>query len=631
MAKKLEAKLGIIETVCIATGAMISSGLFILPGLAFSRAGPAVILSYLIAGLACIPTILSMSELTSAMPRAGGDYFYITRGFGSMVGTLSGFASWFALSFKSAWALIGMGVYVSLFTPVPKEWIAAGLCGFFVILNIVGVKEASKFQVGLVAGLVGILIAYVARGLFHVDESRFTPFFSRGYLGMFSTAAFVFVSYGGLTKIVAMAEEVRRPEKNLLLGMVISLAFTSLLYMLVVFVTVGVVDAGTLEKTLMPISAGAETFAGRIFVNSIGLAASLAFLTTANAGIMSASRYLLGMSRDGHIPAIFQKVSTSHATPYVSIISTGLFMAAAIIAIKLEILVKIGSIIFLLLYILANGTVILFRQSRISSYRPTFRSPFYPYLQVAGIVITGFLLLESETGVLFLTMVFFSAVAIFYIRTARKRVVRDSAFEHILRRLIYADRELTAPDVSSELKDIVISRDSLEEKKYHQNLRRETWESIIGNSSILCIGHPSGYESLFRKISGVIAGELSMDRLLLLKRFVEREKMSSTVVSDGVAMPHLVVEKENVVKIVFARAETEVVFPCGRPVRIVIAVVTSAGRRHIHLQVLAHFLKMIESTSFKTEWFLEQEEKELKKNVLSFMINKEFGTLGEND
>ena len=78
-------------------------------------------------------------------------------------------------------------------------------------------------------------------------------------------------------------------------------------------------------------------------------------------------------------------------------------------------------------------------------------------------------------------------------------------------------------------------------------------------------------------------------------------------------------------------AETEVVFPCGRPVRIVIAVVTSAGRRHIHLQVLAHFLKMIESTSFKTEWFLEQEEKELKKNVLSFMINKEFGTLGEND
>ena len=77
---------------------MISSGLFILPGLAFAKAGPAVILSYMLAGIFCLPTLLSMAELTTAMPKAGGDYFYIMRGFGPLLGTVAGFSTWFSLS-----------------------------------------------------------------------------------------------------------------------------------------------------------------------------------------------------------------------------------------------------------------------------------------------------------------------------------------------------------------------------------------------------------------------------------------------------------------------------------------------------------------------------------------------------
>ena len=623
MAKKLEAKLNLLEVVCIATGAMISSGLFILPGLAFAQAGPSVILSYLIAGFVCIPTILSMSELTSAMPKAGGDYFYITRGFGSLVGTLSGFASWFALSFKSAWALIGMGVYLSLLTPFSIEAIAVALCIFFVILNIVGVKEASKFQVILVVGLIGILLVYVLRGCVYINIERFTTFFPKGPVAMFSTAGFVFVAYGGLTKIVAMAEEIKKPERNLLLGMIISLSLTASLYVLVVLVTVGNVEPEILAGTLMPISKGAEAFSGGIFRAMIGVAASLAFLTTANAGIMSASRYMLGMSRDGHLPGIFQKISGCFKTPYVAILSTGLFMSCAILALKLEILVKIGSIIFLLLYILANATVILFRQSRISSYRPTFRSPLYPFIQIAGIIVTGFLLLEAETGVLFLTMVFFAAVAIFYRHTSYKKVVRDSALEHILKRLVSADKELTAADVPTELKNIVISRDNLEEKRYHQNLRRETWEKVIGNSNVIYIDEQVKAESLFRRISNLLASEYRLDKLALLKKFVEREKTSSTIVDKSVAMPHMTVDRQKVTKIIFVRAKTGIVFPNDQIVHTVIAVVTSIEQRPIHLQILAHFLKMIESPFFQTEWFLELEEKELKKKVFSFMIDKE--------
>ena len=124
MQKELRKELTLLDVFCIATGAMISSGLFILPGLAYAMAGPAVIISYIFAGILCIPTLLSKAELTTAMPKAGGDYFYIMRGFGPLFGTMAGFSSWFSLSLKGAFALIGMGAYLSIITHMPLQIIA---------------------------------------------------------------------------------------------------------------------------------------------------------------------------------------------------------------------------------------------------------------------------------------------------------------------------------------------------------------------------------------------------------------------------------------------------------------------------------------------------------------------------
>jgi basic amino acid/polyamine antiporter, APA family len=622
MAEKLQKKLGLTEVFCIATGAMISSGIFILPGLAFAYAGPAVILSYFLAGLACIPTILSMTELTSAMPKAGGDYFYIARGFGPFVGTIAGFGSWFALSFKSAWALIGMGVYLSLFTPFPIKWIAVGLCLFFVFLNIAGVKEASRFQVALVTGLIGIMILYIIRGVPHIDTSMLTPFFPKGYLAMLGTASFVFVAYGGLTKIVAMAEEIEKPARNILLGMILSLSVTTLLYVLVVLVTVGVVNPETLKGTLMPISEGAEVFSGGIFQKVIGVAAAFAFLTTANAGIMSASRYLLGMSRDGHIPGVFQKIAPHFKTPYISILATGLFMTGTILALKLEILVKIGSVIFLLLYIFANATVILFRQSRIANYRPTFRSPMYPYLHIAGILITTLLLLEVATGILFLTMLFLFASGMVYKYTIHQKVARDSALEHILKNLIRADRELTGVDVSTELKEIVISRDNIGDDSYYHRLKQERWGRILERSRVLDIDASIRMESMFRRVAEVLSKTVPMDKTAMLNRFMEREETSTTIIEKGIAIPHLIIKGTNVTDVLFVRAKNGVVFPDDQVVHTVIVVVSSLDQRQIHLKLLAYFVSMIEDPEFSNEWLLELKKEELTEKIIEFIGKK---------
>ncbi len=121
MDKKLIRKLGGLDIFCIAAGAMISSGLFILPGIAFAKIGPAIIFAYILAGIAVLPAMFAKAELATAMPKAGGSYFFIERSMGGWAGTMGGIASWFSLSLKSAFALVGIGAFVTLINPPIRE------------------------------------------------------------------------------------------------------------------------------------------------------------------------------------------------------------------------------------------------------------------------------------------------------------------------------------------------------------------------------------------------------------------------------------------------------------------------------------------------------------------------------
>ena len=221
-------------------------------------------------------------------------------------------------------------------------------------------------------GLLGILLVYVLLGIKNVNTANFSPFFSKGINSVLATGSFVFISYGGLTKVAALAEETKNPGRNLPLGMILAILVTSVFYALVIFITIGVLNPESLEATLSPISDGAGVFGGNVFRIIISIAAFLAFISTANAGIMTASRYPLGMSRDKLLPTFFQKISAKFKTPFIAILFTGAFMISAIIFLKLELLVKVASSILILLYIFANLTVILFRESKIQSYRQSF-------------------------------------------------------------------------------------------------------------------------------------------------------------------------------------------------------------------------------------------------------------------
>ncbi len=125
-AVELKRRLGLLHVFCIASGAMISSGIFVLPGLAYARAGPAVGLSYLLAGALAATGLLSTAELATAMPKAGSDYFFITRSVGPAVGTIAGVLNWVSFSLKSAFALVGMAALIRLLAPIDMRLSGVG-------------------------------------------------------------------------------------------------------------------------------------------------------------------------------------------------------------------------------------------------------------------------------------------------------------------------------------------------------------------------------------------------------------------------------------------------------------------------------------------------------------------------
>ena len=608
--RKLKRVLTLFDVFCIASGAMISSGLFILPSIAFSKAGPAVIFSYVIAGILVIPSIFAKAELATAMPKAGGVYFFLERSMGAPIGTIGGFASWFSLSLKSAFALIGMGVFATMLVPSLTEaqikLIAVGFCLFFMTVNITGVKHTGKLQTGLVVALISILLFYIARGFLYIDPHKYVPFAPYGIGPVFATAGMIFVSFGGLTKVCCVAEEVRRPGRNLPLGMFLAFFVVMFLYAATIFVTIGLVDSKELAHTLMPISLGASKFMGSPGSIVLAIGAVLAFVTTANAGILTASRDALAMSRDCLLPGMFQRVSPRFHTPVISIIATTLFMIAVILFLSLENLIKTASTLKILLFLLVNVAVIVMRESRIQSYRPRFRSPLYPGIQIAGIIGYGLLIAKMGKTPLVTSAIFISCSLLWYFVYARKRVKRQAALVHVIERL--TAKELVKTTLPDELKEIIIERDKIVEDRF---------DKLVGKCQILDVEGPLPMEKFFEVISKALSSEIKMSEKEIFKLLIARERDTSTVIRPELAIPHIVVEGKNVFSVLLARCKQGISFPnVKEKIKIVFVLAGSKDERNFHLRALAAIAEIAQAEEFDRSWLEARSIDELRHIIL---------------
>ncbi len=602
---ELRKNLRLVHVFSIATGAMISSGLFVLPGLAHARAGPAVIVSYFLAGLLAATGLLSMAELTTAMPKAGADYFFVSRSMGVAAGTVAGLLTWFSLSLKSAFALVGLAAVAQFVLPVDPRLVGAVFCVFFVGMNVIGVREAARLQVGLVCVLLALLALYVFRGLPAVDIQNLQPFAPGGFRAVFATAGFVFVSYGGLLKVASIAEEVEDPGRVIPLAMIMSLVITGIAYVLVVFVTSGVLSAEVLDGSLTPISDGAAAFMGAGGRTALIIAAVLAFLTTANGGIMAASRYLLALGRDGLVPEPLGRVGARFGTPHVSLMVTGGLVAAALL-VRLDTLVQAASVVFMVTYVLANAAVIVLRESGLQNYRPRFHAPGYPWMQIIGIVGILFVVLEMGEGSFATVALLVVAGFCVYWFYGRRRPNRESALLHVIHRI--AAKELVTGLLEEELKDIIRERDGIV---------RDRFDGLVEDSVVLDIEGAMTSEEFFDLVSSALAPRVGVSQPVLLEALRARERESSTVLAPGLAIPHVVIEGEGAFGVLLARSREGIALAEGKsPVHIAFVLVGTGDERGLHLWALSAIAQVVSGADFEERWMAATTEQALKDIVL---------------
>jgi basic amino acid/polyamine antiporter, APA family len=398
---EMKRTLGMVSIFAICTGAAFSSGFFLLPGYAADETGPSMPLVFLIAGILMLPAIYSISELSSAMPRSGGPYFFITRSFGPLIGIIGALGKYLQLLTKGAFAFIGVGYYLSLIIDVPVVPLAIVLIMFFTLVNLTGAKQTSRTEIILVAALIITLILFVVAGSMEVIPAsdrvseRFQPLFPFGIRGFVTGLALIFVSFGGMGQVASVSGEIKDPSRTIPRGMLSSLAVVTFFYLAGTAIIIALLDQDVLRDNPTPVAAAAEEF--RRFslpVTVVVIAALAAFLSTGNAVILSSARYPLALSRDNLLWKKFSKVS-KNGIPVLSVITTGTILMGLVVAFDVEEIAKLASAFLLFIFSGMCFSLIIFRESKTDNYKPAYRTPLYPWMQIAGIIVYTFLIAAS--------------------------------------------------------------------------------------------------------------------------------------------------------------------------------------------------------------------------------------------
>lgn len=648
--RKLKKELTLFDVYAVSTGAMFSSGFFLLPGLAAAEGGPSVVLAYLCGGLMVLPALLSIAELGTAMPRSGGAYYFLDRALGPMVGTVAGLGTWLALMFKSAFALVGMGAYLSLFMDVPIRPIAIAFALTFMGMNIIGVKKSTGAQGFMVVTLLSILVFFIVSGLFeifsldvgNVTSEQFTPFMPFGVEGFIATIGLIFVSFAGLESIASISEEVKNPDKNLPLGMLLSLLTATLVYVIGVYVMVAVLDTDILRQDLTPVATAAEAFLqwmpGGAGVILMVVAAVAAFASTGNAGIMSAARYPFSMARDQLIWKPMSKVGR-FKTPSVSIVFTTALMIVFLLVLDVEQIAKLASSFILLIFGLLNLAVIVMRESKIEEYVPGFKTPLYPWVQIMGILITIFLIPIMGLLSMLFTIAIVAGGLIYFFVYASKRVEREGAIYHVYARL----GRLRYSPLERELRGIIREKTPRKEDPYDNAVRKALVFDIEDE------------EITFEKVLSMVSTgltedlDLGMDEKELVRKFKQENKQGLISVGEKSVVKQIRLQSETKTEIVLVRFangividddefETSVVTKdktedkgqeskrsehdnretkkIKREFYAVIFLVSSVKNTTQHLRILSHLAEMIETQDFIEKWLDAEDQIELRETLL---------------
>jgi APA family basic amino acid/polyamine antiporter len=437
----LKKVLGPFDLILMGIGAIVGTGIFVLTGTGALTAGPALTISFVIAALACGFAALCYAEFASSVPVAGSIYTYSYATMGELVAWMIGWDLMLEYGLASSAVSVGWsGYFQSLIggfglhlpaalsaapgaMPGVQTWF--NLPAFLIMLVLTallsfGVRESARLNNVMVGLKIGVVLLFILVGVRHVQPVNWHPFTPFGYSGVFSAAALVFFAFIGFDAVTSAAEEVKRPARDLPIGIIGSLAVCAVLYVVVSAVMTGIVPYQKFVGIDHPVSLALQ-YAGENWVAGfVDLGAILGMTTVILVMTYGQTRIVFAMSRDGLLPKKLSSVHSSLGTPFFATWIVGILFGLVAAVVPLNVLTELINIGTLAAFSLISVAVIILRKTRPDLPR-AFRCPAVPLVPLLAIAfcITLTVFLQATTWIAFLVWLAIGLVV--YFTYARQR------------------------------------------------------------------------------------------------------------------------------------------------------------------------------------------------------------------
>ncbi|MDR2296939.1 MAG: amino acid permease [Comamonas sp.] len=443
----LKKVLGPTDLVLMGIGAIIGTGIFVLTGTGALTAGPGLMISFIIAAVACGFAALCYAEFASTIPVSGSIYTYSYATLGEIIAWMIGWDLLLEYGLATSAVSVGWSGYFQslvagfgLHLPVELTAAPGAVPGAHTLLNLpallimlgitwvvaCGVRESVRLNNLMVAIKIAVVVLFIVVGVWHVKPANWQPFAPFGASGIFNAAALVFFAFIGFDAVTSAAEEVRNPHRDLPIGIIGSLAVCTVLYVIVAAIMTGVVPFAMFVGVDHPVSLVLQ-YAGQNWVAGfVDLGAILGMTTVILVMTFGQTRVIFAMSRDGLLPARLSSVHPVHSTPYFATWTVGIVFATIAALVPLNVLAELINIGTLSAFTLISIAVLVLRGTRPDLPR-AFRCPGVPVVPLLSVGFCLFLMahLEALTWIAFLTWLGIG-LAIYFLSARRNAVLHGS-------------------------------------------------------------------------------------------------------------------------------------------------------------------------------------------------------------
>jgi len=407
----LKRTLNLLDATSVGIGAIIGAGIFVVLGIAIGYAGPAIIISIIVAGVVASFTAFSFAELGSAIPKEGGAYQFAFELISPFAGFMVGCLWLFAQVVAGAAISLGFASYfVAIFPIFSLKTVAVAIALTLTGVNLIGIKQSATVNNILVIMKIAILCLFIGFGIFQIHPQNFAQFSPNGLFGILQGAGFIFFAYLGFGRIAALGEEVKNPERNMPLSILIALTASIVIYVLTAFTATGLQNYRAIAQSGSPIADAAKTTGNFTLVAAVSFGALIAIVGVLLTNLIGLSRVAFAMARNGQLPKSIAKVSSRFGTPYVAVLAMSALLTVLAVALDLKQTVAITSFALLSTHLIVNFSALRLRKKMPGSTR--FRVPFYPLIPFLGLVSCIILMfsLPIESWIVAAVVVAISAV-----------------------------------------------------------------------------------------------------------------------------------------------------------------------------------------------------------------------------